>query len=42
VKTALDVTYVYNNKVGNRDVMIREETAIVATSRRTATTKTIG
>jgi YD repeat-containing protein len=23
--TALDVTYVYNNKVGNRDVMIREE-----------------
>jgi hypothetical protein len=40
--TALDVTYVYNNKVGNRDVMIREENAIVATPRRTATTTTIG
>jgi RHS repeat-associated protein len=24
-KTALDVTYVYTNKVGNRDMMIREE-----------------
>jgi YD repeat-containing protein len=37
----LDVTYVYNNKVGNRDVMIRED-GVVATSRRTTTTKTIG
>jgi RHS repeat-associated protein len=26
--TALDVTYVYNNKVGNRDVMIREEDGV--------------